>query len=86
MNTLDVAREGISANVELHPAALIEIGGLPALRAALWDRHDTVLTAQALLHLYEERWSYIDPARMSAPERALLDRLVRDVGNGVFLD
>lgn len=63
----------------------IEIGGLPALRAALWDRHDTVMTAAALLHLYEDRWSYIDPTEMDANEAALLEQLVRDVGNGVFL-
>jgi hypothetical protein len=64
----------------------VEIDGLRALRAALWDRYDRVMPAQALLNLYEDRWAYIDIEQMDARESALLDQLIRDVGNGVFLD
>lgn len=86
MNTAGVSLDAALTRARLQPDTLVDIDELPALRAALWDRHDTTLSADALLHLYEERWSYIDPAHMDARERTLLDRLVRDVGNGVFLD
>lgn len=70
----------------LLPTTPIDITVLPGLRAALWDRHDTVICAGELLRLYEERWDYIDPAQIDSQEAALLDQLVRQVGNGVFLD
>ena len=63
----------------------IDIRALPALQAALWDRHDTVMTPEDLLHLYEDRWRYINPAEMDDHEKALFDRLVAEIGKGVFL-
>lgn len=69
----------------MKPDTLIDIRKLPALQAAIWDRHDTVMTAEDLLHIYEDRWHYIDPAQMDAHEKALFDRLVAGIGKGVFL-
>lgn len=70
----------------LQPTTPIDVAALPGLRAALWDRHDRVIPAEELLHLYEDRWFYIDRNAMDASEEALLERLVNEVGNGVFLD
>ena len=63
----------------------IDISECTELRSALWDRGDTVMPAEELLHVYEDRWHYLEPERMGEHERRLLDALVRDVGNGVFL-
>jgi hypothetical protein len=70
----------------LQPTTPIDIAALPGLRSALWDRHTTVMPAEELLHLYENRWFYIDRQAMDAAEEALLERLVNELGNGVFLD
>ena len=70
----------------LLPITPIDIAALPGLRTALWDRHDSVIPAEELLHLYEERRFYIDQNAMDASEQALLQRLVDDLGNGVFID
>lgn len=86
MNTAGVSLDAALTRARLQADTLVAIDELPALGAALWDRHDTTMAAAALLHLYEERWRYIDSVHMDTRERALLDRLVRDVGNGVFLD
>ena len=86
MNTAGVSLDAALTRARLQADTLVAIDELPALCAALWDRHDTTMAAVALLHLYEERWSYIDSAHMDTRERALLERLVRDVGNGGFLD
>lgn len=69
----------------LQPSSPIDLVGLPALHAALWHRHDTVMPAIELLHLHEDRWTYIDPSEMDAGEVALLERLVTELGNGVLL-
>lgn len=66
-------------------ATPIDTRDLPALQAALWDRHDTIMTAEDVFHLYEDRWRYIDQAEMDANEKALFERLVVDIGKGVFL-
>jgi hypothetical protein len=70
----------------LQPTTPINIAALPGLQAALWDRHDRVIPAEELLHLYEDRWFYIDRQAMDAGEQALLERLINELGNGVFLD
>lgn len=69
----------------LLPTTPIDVAALPGLRAALWDRHDRVMLAEDLLHLYEDRWFYIDRNAMDVGEEALLERLVNEVGNGAFL-
>lgn len=37
------------------------------------------------LSLYERNWRFVDQAAMPAHERELVERLVRDYGNGVLL-
>lgn len=70
---------------QYQPTTRIDVTGLPALQAVLWDRHGAELPAETVLHLYEDRWAYIEPAEMNAGETALLNRLVQELGNGVFL-
>ncbi len=71
--------------MELQACTKIDIRPLRALKAALWDRHDLSISAQDLLHLYEDRWRYIDATLMDENEKGQLETLIATVGNGVFL-
>jgi len=71
--------------LRLQPSTPIDVTGLGALQAALWDRRDKLIPAQEVLYTYETRWDYIDADEMDAYEADLLKRLVEDLGNGVFL-
>lgn len=69
----------------LQPDTVIDIRGLSSLQGAMWSGRITQAGAEELLHLYESHWPYMDPNRIDADELAMLARLVRDVGDGVFL-
>lgn len=70
----------------LEPTTLIDTTPLRGLRFALWDHHVPLIPARNLLYLYETRWVYVDEEAMDAHEVALLQRLIKDLGNGVFLN
>lgn len=67
------------------PDTPIDIARLPALAGALWDQQPRVRPAREVLHLYEDRWRYIDAGAMGPEESAALADLICDVGRGVFL-
>lgn len=69
----------------MEPHALINVARLPGIRGALWDLAVQELPAEDLLHLYEDRWRYVDEEKMSHHERQLLDDLIESIGRGVFL-
>lgn len=58
---------------------------LPRLADALWDHDPGAVSGPALLRLYEDRWRYVEPDRVSDRERHLLTRLIEECGNGAFL-
>ena len=63
----------------------IDISCCPQLKMLLWTRKDTIeLEDKEALSLYEANWRFIEPEKMTTEERAVLDQLVRTVGNGVL--
>jgi transcriptional regulator with XRE-family HTH domain len=67
------------------PAAL-RLGDYPQLQRLAWQRDaSTTLSAEEALALYERNWRHVDRGAMDARERALLDRLKRELGGGRLL-
>ena len=63
----------------------IDISCCPQLKMLLWNRKDTIeLEDKEALSLYEANWRFIEQEKMTTEERAVLDQLVRTVGNGVL--
>ncbi len=68
------------------PAKRLRLGELPQLRRLAWQLNPaTELGPKQALDLYERNWRHVDALAMTPKERALLDRLVRDVGGGRLL-
>jgi hypothetical protein len=63
---------------------LIDVREYPELALLCWNRADRFLPAREAFALYERNWRFVDPARMSARERSLVDRLARRYGKGVL--
>jgi len=57
----------------------------PELDLILWDTAERVVSANDAFSAYEKRWRYVDQARLIPRERALIDDLIRDLGDGLFL-
>ncbi|MCV6627524.1 MAG: hypothetical protein OIF38_15610 [Cellvibrionaceae bacterium] len=55
------------------------------LDTILWDVRARLIRPQDALKAYERKWRYVDQKRISAEEQRLLDRLIREVGDGRFL-
>lgn len=55
----------------------------PQLKMIAWSIPNAgVITPQIALGLYERNWRYVDQAAMQPSERALLNQLVKEYGNG----
>ena len=82
-----VARQGVDfvATLEaLLERSLVRIDDYPQLRDIAWSRSDTHIQAREAFALYERNWRFVDVARLTVSERALLDRLAAEYGNGVI--
>jgi hypothetical protein len=65
---------------------MVRLADFPQLRLLAWNRSSAdVLDDREALALYEANWRFVDQARLSKEERALIDRLVTNVGRGVLL-
>lgn len=56
----------------------------PTLRALAWNRADRWIPAEEALALYERNWRFVEPARLSPDEAALIDRLKNRIGKGLL--
>lgn len=65
--------------------AEIEHARYPLLSFLAWNRATPTLTPEEALWLYESARGQVDPSQMDAHERELFERLVREIGRGVFL-
>ena len=86
-NKLVVARRdpGFAAQLDKQlDRSLVRLNDYPQLRDIAWNRTDTYVPAREAFALYERNWRFIDLARMNATERALLNRLAEEFGNGVI--
>jgi hypothetical protein len=63
---------------------VIEIAAFENLEALCWNRRDRYLGAREAFRLYERNWRLVDRRRISADERALIERLAARYGNGVL--
>lgn len=63
----------------------IETARYPLLALLAWNRSAPTVTPEEALYLYESARGMVEPASMEPHERALFERLVREVGRGVFL-
>ena len=61
------------------------IGDYPQLRLIAWNRdpHDAI-TGEEAFGLYERNWRFVDESAMLPHERALVDRLTREYGDGIL--
>jgi len=61
------------------------IGDFPQLQMIVWNRnyHDAI-TGEEAFDLYERNWRFVDEAAMPPCERAFVERLIREYGNGVL--
>lgn len=64
---------------------LIDRKSFEQLDQLMWDTARTQLEPEEALLLYERRWAYVDEARLTAQEQALIAELTRTVGKGCFL-
>lgn len=58
----------------------------PELRLIAWNRgEDDLIDGRKALALYERNWRFVDEAALLPKERDLIERLVREFGNGVLI-
>ncbi len=57
----------------------------PKLRLIAWNRnpHDTI-TGEEAFNLYERNWRFVDENGMTPHERALVEQLMCEYGNGIL--
>jgi hypothetical protein len=66
--------------------AMVRLRDYPQLRIIAWNRRpDGEITEEDALALYEKYWDMVDQAALGNDEKALIDRLAREVGHG-YLD
>lgn len=64
--------------------AMIDVREYPELALLCWNRSDRFVPAREAFALYERNWRFVDRARLTVRERALIDRLTQQFGNGVL--
>lgn len=50
-----------------------------------WDLSVTELSEKDAFYYYEQRWRYVQKDLLSKDEEQLIEQLIVDYGNGVFL-
>lgn len=63
---------------------IIRIDDYPALALLAWNRAVRTIAGEEALALYEANWRFVDEARLTPQERALIDRLAAQYGHGVL--
>lgn len=64
----------------------IPIQRYPQLKELAWQlRDDAVLSPRDALNMYERNWRFLDLSSMTSEEKALIEQLKNDVGNGCLL-
>ncbi len=63
---------------------MIAIDDYPQLALLAWNRKVRTITDEDALALYESNRQWVDRALMDARELGLLDRLIQEIGKGVF--
>ena len=69
---------------ELLETELIEIANYPQLKQLCWNLQTEFLTRADALAIYERNWRFVDDRSLQPNERALIEQLVKEEGNGVI--
>ncbi len=64
--------------------ALLRVEDYPGLKLLCWSRPSPSISRREAFALYERNWRFVDVAGMSEHERALIDGLAREFGNGLI--
>src|SRR5260363_168846 len=60
---------------------MIRLADFPQLRLITWNRcDDGMVDEREALAIYERNWRFVDQARLDENEKALIERLVQDLG------
>ena len=63
----------------------VMVADYPMLRDLMWTgRRRSVITAEEAFHVYERNWRFVNPEKLDAPERALIERLTQRYGKGLI--
>ena len=57
----------------------------PELNQLLWDYHAEFIDPKVAFGVYERRWSYVDNRNISNKEKKLIEKLSKELGNGIFM-
>lgn len=63
---------------------VIRIQDYPQLSDLAWNRADKYIPAKEAFQLYERNWRFVEPDRLEARERELINRLKAEYGGGVI--
>src|SRR6266852_2630611 len=63
---------------------VLDIAKWPRLRELAWNRAGRWIAAEDPLALYERNWRFVEPARLTADEARLIERLKTRHGGGVL--
>jgi hypothetical protein len=63
---------------------MVDVEAYPELKLLCWNRGERYIGAREALALYERHWRFVDQSRLQPAERALIERLARDYGNGLL--
>ena len=63
---------------------LLVIDDYPSLKLLCWNRRTPYITRRDAFALYERNWRLVDLASTPDSERALIDELAREFGNGLI--
>ncbi len=63
---------------------VLDIAKWPRLRELAWNRAGRWIAAEDALALYERNWRFVEPARLTADEARLIERLKTRHGGGVL--
>jgi hypothetical protein len=66
------------------PIPTLKIARYPNLRLLAWQFHGDRIPEDQAFAIYEREWRHLDPNRLGAEERELIERLNRAYGHGVL--
>jgi hypothetical protein len=74
----------LAALTKLLDAETIEVSRYPQLKLLCWNRRNQFLGAEDAWNLYERNWRFIEPDRLEASERRLIESLASRFGGGLM--
>ncbi len=57
----------------------------PQLDKILWDTQAQNIEPTLAYQCYEQRWQFVEQHKLSKQEKALLEQLKQNIGNGLFM-